>query len=74
MVGVIIVLLFIAIFHHNPSFSVLGPNIIAGHETGPKQVALNGSRASVILLIPTFNTWTKHEAFPMLVPLRRIAK
>jgi hypothetical protein len=40
---VIIVLFFIVVFHHNPSFSMLGPNIIARHETGPKQVALNDS-------------------------------
>ncbi|KAK1619238.1 hypothetical protein QYE76_024755 [Lolium multiflorum] len=36
-------IIFIAVFHHNPFFSVLGPNIIAGHESKPKQVALNVS-------------------------------
>jgi hypothetical protein len=39
----VIVLFFFIVLHHNPSFSVLGPNIIVGHETGLKQVEVNGS-------------------------------
>ena len=33
---VVTILFFFVVFHHNPSFSVLGPTIIAGHETVPK--------------------------------------
>src|SRR3954470_17412098 len=40
---VVIILFFFVVFHHNPFFSVLGPTIIAGHETGSKQVGVNGS-------------------------------
>jgi hypothetical protein len=53
---VAIILLFFIVFHHNPYFSVLGPTIIAGHETGLKQVGVKGCRGRVILLIPTYNT------------------
>ncbi|KAK1613652.1 hypothetical protein QYE76_019169 [Lolium multiflorum] len=43
----VIILIFFILFHHNPSFSVLGPKIIAGHETDPKQVAVKGFRGRV---------------------------
>jgi hypothetical protein len=36
---VVIILFFFIVFHYKPSFSVLGPIIIARYETGPKQVA-----------------------------------
>jgi hypothetical protein len=39
---VVIILFFIVVFHHNPSFSMLGPTIIAGHETEPEQVDVKG--------------------------------
>jgi hypothetical protein len=38
-VTVVIILFFFIVFHYRPSFSVLGPIIIARYETGPKQVA-----------------------------------
>src|SRR3954467_3431283 len=67
-------LFFIAVFHHNPSFFVFGPNIIAGHKTRPKQVALNDSCGSVSLLIPTVNTWTTHKTIQPLVLLGHNSK
>jgi hypothetical protein len=39
---VVILLFFFIVFHHNPSFFVLCPTIIDGHETGPKQVGVKG--------------------------------
>jgi hypothetical protein len=39
---------------------VLGPIIVAGHETGPNQVGVKGSRATVILRILIVNTWKTH--------------
>ncbi|KAK1694281.1 hypothetical protein QYE76_010978 [Lolium multiflorum] len=40
---VIDVIPFFIFFHYNPSFSMLGPTIIAWHETVPKQVHVNFS-------------------------------
>ncbi|KAK1631468.1 hypothetical protein QYE76_005783 [Lolium multiflorum] len=47
-ITVIILFLFVIVFHHNPSFSVLGPTIVTGHETGSQKVAVNETRVSVI--------------------------
>jgi hypothetical protein len=44
-----------------PSFSVLGPTIIAGHETFPKQVGVKDFPGRVFLLVLTVNTWTTHK-------------
>jgi hypothetical protein len=40
---------------------VLGPTIIARHETFPKQVAVKGFLGRVILLVLIVNTWTTHK-------------
>ena len=40
---VVIILFFFIVFHYNPSFSVLGPTSIAGHETGLNQVDVKNS-------------------------------
>jgi hypothetical protein len=40
---VVSILFFFIVFHCNPSFSVLGPTIVAGHEIMLKQVDVKGS-------------------------------
>src|SRR3954465_5286397 len=70
----VVILFFFIVFHHNPSFSVLGPNIIVGHETRPKQVDVNGSLLRVILTIFTDSTWTRHKTIRPLVCLSRKQK
>ena len=63
---IVIVLFFFVVFHHNPSFSVLGPNIIAGLKTVPKQVAVKDFFVRVILHIPTDTAWTTHKTIPRI--------
>src|SRR4051812_7269176 len=70
---VIILIFFIDVFHHNPSFSVLGPTIVASHETFLKQVAVNGFPDRVRLLALTVNTWTPNKAI-IFVRLSHIEK
>jgi hypothetical protein len=53
---------------------VLGPNIIVGHETGLKQVTMNGSSVRVIVIILTASTWTTHKTIRPLVCLSRKQK
>jgi hypothetical protein len=45
---------------------VLGPTIIAGHETGLKQVAVDDSVGRVFLLIPIYSTWTTYKIIPLV--------
>jgi hypothetical protein len=52
---------------------VLGPTIVLGHETGPQQVAVNGTRGRVIYDILTVNTWTIHKT-TMFVCLSHVDK
>jgi hypothetical protein len=40
---IVVIILFFIVFHCNTSFSVLGPTIVAGHETVLKQVHVKGS-------------------------------
>ena len=53
---------------------MLGPNIIVGHETGLKQVDVNGSSRRVIVTILTASTWTRHKTIRPLVCLSRKQK
>ena len=70
---VVIALFFFVVFHHNPSFSVLGPTVIAGHETELNQVDVKDFLGRVFLLIPTGTAWTTHKTIP-LVCLSHIKK
>src|SRR3954470_1289733 len=69
-----VVLFFFIVFHHNPSFSVLGPNIIVGHEIRLKQVDVNDFQLRVIPIILTASTWTRHKTIRPLVCLTRNQK
>jgi hypothetical protein len=42
---------------------MLGPTIIARHETSPKQMAMKDSRGRVLPDVPTVNTWATHNIF-----------
>ncbi|KAK1601809.1 hypothetical protein QYE76_048280 [Lolium multiflorum] len=48
---ILFLFLFVIVFHHNPSFSVLGPTIVTGHETGSQKVAVNETRDGVSTLV-----------------------
>src|SRR4051812_8621510 len=61
MILVVIIIFFFTVFHHNPSFPVLGPTIIVWYETFHNQVAANGFRGRVLLVVPTLNTWTMYK-------------
>jgi hypothetical protein len=45
---------------------VLGPTIVVGHETGPQQAGVNGTRGRVIYDILTVNTWIIYETTPFV--------
>jgi hypothetical protein len=45
---------------------VLGPTIVAGHETMLKQVHVKGSWGRVIILILTHTTWTYNKTIPLV--------
>ena len=70
---VVIVLFFFVVFHHNPYFSVLGPNIIVWHETPIKKVDVKGLPVRVRLRIPTYRAWTTHKTI-LLVCLGHFEK
>ena len=70
---VVIILFLFIVFHHNPSFSVLGPNIILWHEIILKKVQVKGFRVRVILHIPIDSTWTIHKTI-LLVCLSHLEK
>jgi hypothetical protein len=44
---------------------MLGPTIIAAHETEPEQVDVKGLCGGVILLILTNTAWTTHKTIPL---------
>src|SRR3954462_224840 len=58
---IVIVLFLFVVFHHNPYFSMLGPNIIVWHETLIKKVDVKGFSFRVRLHIPTHSAWTTHK-------------
>jgi hypothetical protein len=53
---------------------MLGPTIIAGHETFPKQVGVNDLPFRVLLQVPAINTWTTHKTIRLWVFLSHTDK
>jgi hypothetical protein len=47
---------------------MLGPTIIARHETFPKQVGVKDFPGRVFLLVPIVNTWTTHKTILNVCP------
>jgi hypothetical protein len=47
---------------------MLGPTIIASHETFPKKVGVNDFLRRVFLLVLTVNTWTTHKTILNVCP------
>src|SRR3954464_3375954 len=70
---IVTVLLFFVVFHYNPYFSLLGPNIIVWHETLIKKVDVKGFPFRVRLRIPTHSAWTTHKTI-LLVCLSHFEK
>src|SRR5688572_19254628 len=72
--NVVIILLFFAVFHYNPSFVVLGPNQLVRHETVSKKVVVNNPPRTVVLLVIVLEAWKTYESFLWLVDFSHFEK
>jgi hypothetical protein len=57
----------LVVFHHNPLFTVLGPNHIVRHESLFNQVEVKSPRVRVVFVIFALRAWTTHESLWVLV-------